>query len=122
MLNQTFANTISMTRGDTARFTFQRLDAEGEVILSEPDELYFTVKSSTQNEAFKFQKTKEDMELDGQGNWHFTVDPEDTNGLTFGQYYYDVEVIDAEGVKTTISIGNFVISPEVTYASNEEGA
>ena len=118
MLNTCFAKSLSMTRGDTARFKFQRLDADGEVILSRPDSLYFTVKSNTRNQSFKFQKTLEDMTMDSDGTYHFTILPTDTNELAFGRYYYDLEVIE-DGVKTTVSIGNFIIGPEVTYASNE---
>lgn len=120
MLCKGFDKTLAMTRGDTARFKFQRVDADGEVITSRPDSLFFTVKSNTQNQAFKFQKTLDDMTIDSDGTYHFTIIPTDTNGLAFGQYYYDLEVIDS-GVKTTISIGNFIIEPEVTYASNEGG-
>lgn len=114
------SNKLSMHRGDTARFYFQRLDAEGNVITTKADELYFTVKSSTQNTNYEFQIRIDDMEFDEEdGTYHFTVQPEDTNGLNFTRmHYYDVEVIDS-GVKTTIALGEFHLKPEVTWAVNE---
>lgn len=120
MLEPVFTNTLSMVRGDTARFRFQRLDANGDVILTEADDAWFTVKSSVKNDAFKLQKSLSDMTFDEEGYYHFTINPDDTNGLSFGRYFYDVEVIQ-DGVKSTISIGNFDIASEVTYAINEGG-
>lgn len=111
---------ISFTRGDTARFKFQRKDNDGSVITTRASELYFTVKSSPQNETPVLQKTIDDMTMDDDGTWHFTIYPFDTNGLDFTKkYYYDLEVID-NGVKTTISYGQFVLKPEVTWQINEE--
>lgn len=109
---------LQMIRGDTAQFKFQRLDAEGEVITAIADGLYFTVKNKFTDEGFAFQKKLEDMVFDEDGTYHFTVLPEDTNNLNFANYVYDLEAIQ-DGVKTTISIGNFNIMPESTWAVNE---
>ena len=112
---------ISMTRGDTAKFKFQRKDNNGDIITTRPDEIFFTVKSNPKNLEFVFQKTKDDMVFDLDGTIHFTITPDDTNQLDWKRsYYYDIEVI-VSGVKTTISYGSFVLRPEVTWVENEGG-
>lgn len=114
---------ISMIRGDSATFHFHREDAEGKVIIETPEEIYFTVKASFEDEDFVIQKRLADMTVDTVGEYSFTILPTDTNALDFGEYVYDLEVIrNAEATdKQTISKGIFLIETEVTYASNEEG-
>lgn len=110
---------IQLIRGDTAKYKFQRLDGEGHVITTLPDSLYFTVKETTNKLNYVFQKTLDDMTVDSDNYYHFTVEPEDTNGLQYGNYAYDIEII-VGGVKTTVAFGTFSILPEVTWAQNEE--
>ena len=112
-------STIQIIRGDTAKFKFQRLDGDGQVITTTPDYLYFTVKESSNKLKYVFQKTLDDMTVDSDGTYHFVVEPENTNGLQYGNYAYDIEVI-TDGVKTTIAYGTFNILPEVTWVENEE--
>lgn len=112
------SNILTIIRGDTAKFHFHRENAEGEIIDTEPDKIYFTVKNSPKDSKVMFQKTIDDMTFDEEFEYHFTVEPEDTNHMNFANYYYDIEVID-EGVKTTISYGVFALLPEVTHAGNE---
>lgn len=109
---------ISMVRGDTAKFRFQRLDANGDVILTKAPRIFFTLKKKYIYEPFILQKTIADMTFDFEGWYHFTIEPEDTNGLDFGAYIYDIEVITDE-YKQTISIGDFAITKEVTWVQNE---
>lgn len=111
-------NKITVTRGDTAQFHFHREDSDGNKITTEPDRLYFTVKNKPQDKTAVFQKTLEDMLFDEDSEYHFIIDPEDTDKMRFGNYYYDIEVID-EGVKTTISFGVFEVLAEVTHSGNE---
>ena len=114
-------NNVTMTRGDTTKWYFQRKDNDGNVITTRPSKLYFTVKSDPRNLTPVFQIQFPEMTLDEDGTIHFTILPSMTNGLDWRkQYYYDIEVIDA-GVKTTISYGRFTLKPEVTWAQNEEG-
>lgn len=109
---------IQMIRGDTVKFKFQRMDCSG-VILTTPAALYFTVKENATRETVVFQKTIEDMTLGEGGFWHFTVEPEDTNGKKYGNYVFDIEVIADNGDKTTVAYGTFDLLPEVTWAQNE---
>jgi hypothetical protein len=109
---------IQIIRGDTAKYKFQRINSEG-VIKTEPRALYFTVKETANKERVVFQKTMEDMTIDEDGTWHFTIDPDDTNGKQYGDYVFDIEVIAMNMDKTTVAYGGFKIKPEVTWVQNE---
>lgn len=109
---------MKMIRGDTRGFNFQRVNADGEPITTRPDKLYFTVKKSPQDKVVIFQKTIDNMTFDEDGTWHFVIEPEDTNGLKYMTYVYDIEVI-TDGVKTTIAKGGLTIEEEVTWAEDE---
>lgn len=113
--------TISMTKGDTATFHFHREDAEGKVITTKPDRIYFTVKAynSVKDMPVIFQKTIDDFTFDENSEYHFTIEPTDTNGMDYrGEFLYDIEVI-ADNVKTTIAKGHFDLTYEVTAAGDE---
>lgn len=109
---------IEQTRGDTGRYKFSRKDEDGSIIATRPDAMWFTVKTTYKVPCMVLQKTLEDMEMDGEGVWRFTIEPTDTNNLNFGSYDYDLEVIQ-DGAKTTISGGEFRLLKEVTWAANE---
>ena len=111
---------LEITRGDSAKWKFRRLDNNNEPILVKADKVYFTVKNSFEDSDAVFQKTIDDMEFDNEGYYSFTVDPDDTNGLPFGYYVFDVEVI-IEGIdyKKTIAKGDFIIKEEATSVENE---
>lgn len=111
-------NSLKMTRGDTRKFYFQRLNTDGSVIMIRPDKIYFTVKKGFADSDVILQKTIEDFEIDEEGVYHFTITPDDTNGMSFMTYVYDIEVI-TDGVKTTISKGEFTLEGEVTWAEDE---
>ena len=109
---------IEITRGDTARFKFQRLDSEGTPFVTQADSVFFTVKTKFTKPDFVLQKTKADMTFDEEGYYHFTLAPSDTDKLDFREYDFDIQVTD-EGLKTTIAFGTLRITPEVTWAQNE---
>lgn len=109
---------MKQIRGDTKKYKFQRKKADGTVITDRPDSLYFTVKNSYNDPLPVIQKTLNDMTLDQDGTYHFTIEPEDTDNLKYKTYVYDIQVT-AGGIKTTIAKGNFVIKEEVTFARNE---
>lgn len=108
---------LSQIRGDTVSYKFQRKNDAG-VITTRPEELFFTVKEAATQEKFVFQKRLDDMTLDEDGTYHFTVEPANTNGLQYGDYVFDIEVIDS-GVKSTVAFGVYTILPEVTWVENE---
>lgn len=128
---------MELIRGDTGRWGFSRLDADGEIIASAPYAIYFTVKKSFKTQDFLIQKVYDstdpensDIKMDKNGVWHIVVYPEDTDNLAYKTYVYDLEVIQdstktASGAfanKQTISKGNFKITDEATWTINENGA
>lgn len=110
---------MQMIRGDTKKFKFQRKTKNDKVITTKPEKMYITFKSFWEDE-FLFQKTFDNgITYDEQtGYYHVTIEPEDTNKLTFKSYNYDIEII-ANGIKKTIKVGKINILEEVTYACNE---
>lgn len=109
---------MELTRGDTGQYRFQRKDADGEVILTLPDAIYFTVKKSYQSPTVVFQKTIDDMTFDQDGTFHFTIEPEDTQALDIGNYVYDIEVTDSDYVQT-ISKGTLKLLAEATWYTDK---
>lgn len=100
---------IQLTRGDTARFTVN-LDNE---VTKEPyevqsdDVVTFTVKNEYEDETPLIEK-----KVIGSANIH--IKPEDTKGLAFGKYKYDVQVTTADGDNyTPIADKVFNITKEV---------
>ena len=109
---------MQLTRGDTGRFKFQRIDDEGQPITTIPDAIYFTVKKSYQSSSVILQKTLADMELDQDGTFHFVIDPTDTETLPYGHYVFDIEVTDSDYVQT-IAKGAFVLLEESTWSDDK---
>lgn len=119
MENVIFENILSMTRGDTAKFKFQRKDSEGNVIETKADKCWFSVKTNDTQQNVVIQKTIEDMDFSEEDFFYrLTIEPNDTNNLQYGDYVYDVEVIQ-DNYKKTISKGQFIIEYEVTFINNE---
>lgn len=112
---------MNITRGDTVEIRFKRTTADGQVITEKPDKMYFTVKESYYIKDLLFQKKLEDDSItyDEQTNYYMlTINPEDTNDLSYKEYVYDIEIIDGDKVKT-IAKGTLKITEEVTFAENE---
>lgn len=110
---------MEFIRGDTAKYKFRRYDANGNVIETKADEIYFTVKTNGYSDEVLLQKTLENMDFDENYYYHFTIMPEDTDNFQYGTYQYDVEVIQGDNKTTTR--GEFIIDEEITFASDEGG-
>lgn len=112
---------MEITRGDTFEFRFQRKNQNKEVITEKPDKMYFTVKENDRTEDYLFQKRLNNNTIsydEVSYYYNITIDPEDTNNLSYGTYYYDIEVITNNKVKT-IAKGQLSITSEITFESNE---
>ena len=112
---------MNITRGDTTEIKFKRTTADGQVITEKPDKMFFTVKENYYLKDFLFQKRLEDNSItyDEETNYYMlTINPEDTNNLSYKDYVYDIEIIDGDKVKT-IAKGRLKITEEVTFAENE---
>lgn len=101
---------LHLTRGDTARITvdiFNDITNE-KYEVKENDVVVLSVKKSVYDEEYCFQKKE-------KGNSSFKILPEDTNGLQFGKYIYDVQISTEQGdVYTVIQPSIFEVMKEVS--------
>lgn len=111
---------MNFTRGDTFKFKFQRLSANGEVITTIAEKMWFTVKENHNTNDKILQKTLVDggITFTTDGYYHVTIDPKDTKNLFYRSYVYDIQV-ENNGVVQTISKGNVTIAEEVTFEGGE---
>lgn len=109
---------MKITRGDYKTFTFQRKNKNGEVIMEEPQKMYLTIKNNSYEGKALIQKTLDDGIEFENGVYRVIFLPEDTDNLSFGDYIYDIEIIN-NGKPKTIKVDEFVIDKEVTHKENE---
>lgn len=103
-------NTITLTRGDTARIDLA-ISKDGETYDYSPDTVVFSVKTSTTTPEYVFQKTVTDGVI--------YIAPSDTESLPYGTYRYDVQVTTQSGdVCTVIPPSSFIVAPEVTWTGS----
>ena len=100
---------VKITRGDTGVIAISLQNKDGSSYEMQPDDvLVMTVKTNTFNKDVLIQK----QFADGQ----IKIDPADTDNLSYGTYYYDVQLTTAAGdVFTVITPHKFEIMPEVTW-------
>lgn len=109
---------MKIIRGDNKTFTFQRKDADGKVITEKPNKIYLTIKQNEYEKQVLIQKTFDDGIRFENNTYYVDFVPEDTDNLNFGEYVYDIEIINGD-VKKTIKKDIFVIESEVTHKENE---
>lgn len=99
--------TIVHTRGDTAILRLN-LDIDGEPFaLREGDVAVFSVKKNLKDTDYLLQKTA----ADGK----FVFQHEDTQGLPFGSYWYDIQVqLEGGQVITAVGPAQYRLVPDVT--------
>lgn len=109
---------MRIIRGDSKTFTFQRKNKNGEVIVEKPDKMYLTIKQNEYEKQALIQKTFDDGIRFENSTYYVDFMPEDTDDLSFGDYVYDIEIINGD-VKKTIKKDTFIIESEVTHKENE---
>lgn len=117
---------IAMPRGDIRYIRFYINDPDGEHTSIDFAEIYFTVKKTTKDVNFIFQKklSTGDITKLGDGDYQIKIEPQDTNSLVYGQYKFDVQVeyqfeTESELTIKESFVGDFVITDEVTFYQNE---
>ena len=99
---------ISMTRGDT-----ETLTVRCSVPFEEGDTVYMTARESVEAPV-AFQKIVRDFGDEGEAV--IVIDHEDTEGMDFGDYLYDVQVTRDSGTVTTlVKPSKFTLTEEITY-------
>ena len=81
-------------RGDSFCFKIKLLDADKQPIIADKiSELFVTFRKYTNDDSpIIFQKNLEDVTIDEYGYCHVAFNPEDTQDLPYGEYYFDMEV------------------------------
>lgn len=110
---------IEIARGDSYEkgFVFQRGTSPVTEVF---DDVYFTVKKYYTDEDFVFQKRQSTGGItrdNTPGHYTLFIDPEDTNGLPFGDYDADFEFRKGNYKKTFY--GKLKLAKEVTHQNNE---
>lgn len=103
-------NEVILTRGDNADLIVTIKDMSGNIYeLQEGDELVFTLKYNCVTPNILVQK---DITIDST----IHILPEDTSGLNYGKYLFDVQLTTADDkIYTVIPPTVFVVSDEVTF-------
>ncbi len=111
---------ISMPRGDMRSVSFSVQDPGQAVFADEFDDIYFTVKKQIKDKTYCFQKrlSSGDIVKTEDGTYEFTIMPEDTDNMCFGEYMFDIELVIVGELKQTF-VGKFILTAEVTFAENE---
>ena len=113
---------IIMPRGDLYPVRFKIYEDDIDVTHIDLSQIYMTCKRNNKEQEPLFQKslTSGTILKVGDGDYQFNIEPEDTNNLQFGDYTFDIELIN-EGeprIKQTIT-GILKLTEETTWAVNE---
>ena len=102
-------NKITLTRGDSAELEVVLSDELGATYeMQETDCLTFTMKKILDATAIELKKTV-------LGTNIFNFVPADTKKLSFGKYYYDIQLKTAsDEVYTVIPSSEFVVGEEIS--------
>lgn len=111
---------ITMPRGDIRKIKFSVKNSTGEIFHNDFDEIYFTCKRDFNDRNYIFQKRLSDGSItkSDDGYYHLTILASDTDYLKYGNYLFDIEVIQGDTVKQT-TVGTLILTYEVTHARNE---
>lgn len=108
---------ISLPRGDIRNVRFNV--TSGSTAYTNFNEVYFTVKTSTTQRKILFQKKLSDGSIVLDGDYYaLRIKSDDTEGLEYGKYVFDIEVVKGDVIKQT-TLGELTITPEVTFKENE---
>lgn len=100
---------LAMVKGDTKAFI---VEIEG--LEEDLDSAYFSVKKSTNDEDYIFQKSLSDgIEKVETGKYRVRIAPADTRSVELGTYFYDLQIGLDEDIYT-IMRGKLEIAYEIT--------
>lgn len=112
---------LKITRGDTIKYVLElKTKNNVDVEISNVNSIFLTVKENFKNTEYLFQKKLSDgISLGDDKKYHITIDSEDTDNLSFGTYYYDIQINFNNNEKYTVVKGNFIVDYEVTDVRSE---
>ena len=113
---------IIMPRGDLYPVRFQIYETATEITHIDFSQIYMTCKKNNKERTPLFQKSLSSGTITkiDDGDYQFFIEPEDTNDLQFGEYVFDIELINDSDprIKQTVS-GTLRLAEETTWAVNE---
>lgn len=114
---------IELIQGDTSEtYKFRRTDGKGEVIKTLPQKMWITFKTSTGLNEAVIQKTLDNgITYSEEDNYYrFMLESKDTSNLPYGEYIFDIAVINEKGHKKTLKKNCILeITDHCTNANNE---
>lgn len=112
--------TIAINRGTTLRLKAQRKYTNGEPILVPAEEIYFVVKKEWTDKTALITKDLSQMTFDEEGYYHFTITPQDTENLPYGEYVWDLTPVEDDNTyRQKPAHGYFVIGNSAGWIVNE---
>lgn len=116
---------IAMPRGDIKLVRFLINNPDGQTTDVDFTEIYFTVKKTSKDRSYFFQKrlsTGGIVKL-ASGDYQVKIEPLDTSKMNYGAYKFDIQIVyvDGEGVKQLQEtfVGDFVLTDEITFVGDE---
>lgn len=99
---------IKLSRGDYAEISFNFKNADGtDYIFEEGERVEFTVKYNSSSTTEFISKN---LSSGGGSFVVLVLEKEDTEKMTFGNYYYDIRLIKADGkINTPMFKANFEV-------------
>lgn len=106
---------ISLIRGETKRWRFQRKDGNGQVITTNPNEIYCSIKANYDADDYLIQKTFTNGDITySDGYWYITLSAAETLSLTSGKCVIDVKVSSTAGESYPVRPQTLMVYPSVT--------
>lgn len=112
--------TIGINRGTTLNLKAQRINYDGDPILTVAQEIYFVVKKRWTDQEALIIKDLNDMTFTEDGYYHFTINPTDTENLAYGQYVWDFTPVENNNAyRAKPAHGYFIIGNSAGWIINE---
>lgn len=111
---------IGINRGTSLGLKARRIDFNGSPILTKAEEIYFIIKKRWTDQTAIITKDLSDMTFDEEGYYHFTIAPEDTEPLAYGQYVWDFTAVEGNDTyRAKPAHGYFLIGNSAGWVINE---
>lgn len=112
----TTTQSVALTRGDYAALVFCAYEDDGVTLyeLNEGDVVQLQIGKKYGTPEKKFTKEKENSLTTTSTDYTIEINPSDTKDMKFGDYFYDVSIITADGEVCTYIGDNGTIEPKFT--------
>lgn len=105
---------LSIIRGESKTWKFQRRTVDGEVITETPTAMYFSMKRNYDDAENVLQKSLSSGITYNNGWWYIFLPASDTESLMPGMYVCDVKVLSSLGETYLVEPQSICVKPSVT--------